>query len=236
MASIIDQLATLPLFRGITREKMTEIAGMARFNFRKYANNETIAQQGDERTGLLFLLSGCVLLETVDTDKIISITQKLQAPNMVYPEFLFGLNNKYPCSITSVGQTTTVSVSKADFMEIMRRETVFMLNTLNTLSTRAQLPLASTLACAQANATKRLAFWLQNVTHPLAEDIVVSVANTDALPTAIGISAQQYQLTIAELFDKAILTPTPTGFRITDRRAILSMASVANTFDNTPTK
>ena len=42
MNSMFDILMGLPLFRGVSRERMADIVGMAKFHFLKYLPGETI--------------------------------------------------------------------------------------------------------------------------------------------------------------------------------------------------
>ena len=54
---MFDILMGLPLFRGVTRERMAETVGMAKFHFLKYLPGETVVTAGDPCTHIKFIIS-----------------------------------------------------------------------------------------------------------------------------------------------------------------------------------
>lgn len=51
-------LMELPLFKGVSRYKLSEIVGTTKFHFLKYLADETVVNAGDPCTHIVFIISG----------------------------------------------------------------------------------------------------------------------------------------------------------------------------------
>ena len=58
MDSIFEILMDLPLFQGVSREKLSELIEKTPFHFLKYSDGEAIAAAGDSCTRIRFIISG----------------------------------------------------------------------------------------------------------------------------------------------------------------------------------
>ena len=96
-----DKLLQLPLFQGVSRMKMSEIIEKTRFHFLKYQDNEIIAHRGEECTHMKFIVSGSARSELKNISGKIRVSETLHAPNILYPNHLFGRNTTYPCEVTA---------------------------------------------------------------------------------------------------------------------------------------
>lgn len=96
MDSMYDVLLQLPLFQGVSRMKMSEIIEKTRFHFLKYQDNEIIAHRGEECTHMKFIVSGSARSELKNISGKIRVSETLHAPNILYPNHLFGRNHHLP--------------------------------------------------------------------------------------------------------------------------------------------
>ena len=96
MDSMYEILMGLPLFKGVSHEKISELVGMAKFHFLKYLPNEIILNAGDQCTHIKFIISGKARLTIANSDDRFKVSQTLEAPNVIAPEFLFGRAPFYP--------------------------------------------------------------------------------------------------------------------------------------------
>ena len=60
MESMYDILLELPLFKGASYNRISEIVGKAKFHFLKYLPNEKIIEAGEPCTQLIFVIWGWV--------------------------------------------------------------------------------------------------------------------------------------------------------------------------------
>ena len=69
MSSMFELLMNLPLFRGVSRSRIAEVVGSAKFHFLKYPKGETVVRAGEECTHLAFVISGSVRSEISNSSK-----------------------------------------------------------------------------------------------------------------------------------------------------------------------
>ncbi|MDE5649748.1 MAG: hypothetical protein K2I35_01860, partial [Duncaniella sp.] len=94
--SMYENLMQLPLFNGMSYNRISEIVGNTKLAFLKYLDNETIVSAGDPCTQLMFVIGGKVKLTINNINDRFRVTQVLSAPSVVFPDFLFGRNTLYP--------------------------------------------------------------------------------------------------------------------------------------------
>lgn len=222
MDSMFETLMDLPLFRGISREKMSEIVGMAKFNFLKYLPDAVFINSGDPVDGLLFMLSGSARLTLENADQRFKIAQTVTAPHVLWPQFLFGRSTQYPGTAVAIEPSNMLQVSKADYLKILTRDQVFMLNNLNFLSANAQNSIDTLLAMTSGTVQQRLALWVANLTQPEATDITLICRQRD-LYSVFGIQRSSYIAAMDDLAEQGILSYTANDISILDRRALVQV-------------
>lgn len=222
MDSMFETLMDLPLFRGISREKMSEIVGMAKFNFLKYLPDAVFINSGDPVDGLLFMLSGSARLTLENADQRFKIAQTVTAPHVLWPQFLFGRSTQYPGTAVAIEPSNMLQVSKADYLKILTRDQVFMLNNLNFLSANAQNSIDTLLAMTSGTVQQRLALWVANLSQPDATDITLICRQRD-LYSVFGIQRSSYIAAMDDLVEQGILSYTANDISILDRRALVQV-------------
>ncbi len=96
MDSMYEILMSLPLLKGASHEKISEIAGMAKFHFLKYADGETIINAGEPCTHIKFIINGSARIEISNSDARFRTLSTLTGPEVIAPDFLFGPHTIYP--------------------------------------------------------------------------------------------------------------------------------------------
>ena len=102
MDSMYEILMGLPLFNGVSRERISEVVGRAPFHFLKYLEGEKVIEPGEACTHIKFVISGAVRSTITSPNGRFQVSQTLQAPNVIAPEFLFGRNTSYPAEVVAV--------------------------------------------------------------------------------------------------------------------------------------
>lgn len=138
MNTMFDTLLQLPLFQGLAQEDFTNILGKVKLDFTKHKAGEVIVKAGDTCSQLIFVLKGEVSSYTSSADASYSFTEYYQAPYVIEPQSLFGMNTSYVSTHTAQTETHTVSISKAFAMSELFRYDIFRLNYMNIISNRAQ--------------------------------------------------------------------------------------------------
>lgn len=219
MDSMFDTLMGLPLFRGVTRERMAETVGMARFHFLKYLPDTEFVTAGEPCTHLKFMLTGSARVSISNSDGRFRVNQTLSAPNVISPDFLFGRATDYPCSAVALEPVNILQVSKADYLRILNSDSVFMFNYLNYLSSNAQKAVDGVLALTVGSIEERIALWIICLTQPGATDIVLSCRQRD-LYAVFGVQRSSFVAALEDMREKGLITYSPGEIRILDRQAM----------------
>lgn len=219
MDSMFDILTDLPLFRGVTRERIAATVGMAKFHFLKYAPGETVAEAGEPCTHIKFVIDGSVSIAISNSDERFKITQTLDAPDVISPDFLFGSSTLYPGKVVALTQVSIVQITKQDYMKVLASDNIFMFNFLNYLSMNSQKCIDGILALTNGTIEERLAMWIVSLTQPTAKDITIVCKQRD-LYAMLGVQRSSYMAAIDHLVDMGVFAYRPGEIRVVDRKAV----------------
>lgn len=219
---MFDILVDLPLFRGVTHERIADTVGLAKFHFLRYNPGDTIANQGDDCIFLRFIISGKIKISIANRDERLIVSETLEAPDVIAPDYLFGTNPKYPGSIVAVEPTSIVQIPKSDYIKILATDQIFLLNYVNYLSMNAQKCVEGILSVSRGSLEERFATWVVALTQPSAKDILITCKQKD-LYSMFGVQRSAFMQMLEYLADKGYITYDQTQIRVNDRRTILSL-------------
>lgn len=77
---LYDSLLRFPLFQGLSRTELLQLAGQTKFGFLKLEAGKTVVREGDACQQLFFLISGSLSVTTVNDDRRYSVIEQLAAP------------------------------------------------------------------------------------------------------------------------------------------------------------
>ncbi|MDD2305138.1 MAG: Crp/Fnr family transcriptional regulator [Prolixibacteraceae bacterium] len=177
-------LCQSPIFRGISPEEMAKLFTQIHFQVKTYQKNDLIVMGGEVCDRLLIIQLGSVKAEMNDySGKTIKI-EDLSAPQPLATAFLFGMQNRFPVTVSATTDVEMVSIPKPEFVKLLQMNTLILNNYLNTISTRAQF-LSQKLKFLSFKTIK------QKIAHYLLEKA------GDRLQT---VEIQQSQGQLAEMF------------------------------------
>ncbi|MDO4320349.1 MAG: Crp/Fnr family transcriptional regulator [Bacteroidales bacterium] len=219
---MFEILMGLPLFKGVSRARMAETAGKSKFHFLKYLPGETIFRAGDSCVDIAFVISGSVRVKIVNPDGRFAVGQTIKAPDVIAPEFLYGKITQYPGTVTAVDTTGLLRISKADYMQILNSDNIFLLNYLNLLSMNAQKAVEGILAVSTGNLPERIAFWISALTQARSRDICLECRSRD-LASLFGVPKASLKAALDSMTDEGLISYTPYCINVHDRRALLAL-------------
>lgn len=228
MDSMYEILLGLPLFKGVSRERISEIVGMAKFHFLKYLPGETIVSAGEPCSHIKFIISGQARFSVANYDGRFKVSQTLDAPDVIAPEFLFGSATAYPCLGTAIEPTGILQISKADYLKILNTDQIFLFNYLNTLSMNAQKATQGILAVTTGNLEERIAFWIVALTQRRGHDIALTCRQRD-LYSLFGVQRTSFLATLNSMRERGIITYDQNEIRINSRQELLEILNSATT-------
>lgn len=225
-SSMFELLMTLPPFKGVTRERIAEIVGTTRMNFQKYPAGERIIRAGDECHELAFVISGSLRSTIATTDGRFAVSQTIDAPQVVSPDFLFGLATDYPCTVDALTDSTVLKIEKADYLRILAADPIFTINYLNLLSMNAQKAVHGVLAVVSGNLEERLAYWVCALSQPGSRDVTLSCRHRD-LYSLFGMTRSAFFGALENMASRGLITYTPNTISITDRRSMVRLLTAS---------
>ncbi len=222
MDSMLDVFTQMPLFRGVTRERMAQTVGMTKFHFLKYRPSETIVNAGDRCMHLRFILSGRVRVSITSPDGRFRVSQTLAGPDVISPDFLFGSSTLYPGDVVSIDDVSIVQVLKSDYVKILGSDPIFLFNYLNYLSMNAQKSIDGVMSLSMGSVEERIALWVVATTQPTATDVTVECKQRD-MCSIFGVQRSSFVAALDRLAERGALSYTGGEICVLDRRALVSV-------------
>lgn len=220
--SMYENLMALPLFKGISYSRLSEIVGNTKLAFLKYLPGQPIFDAGQPCTHMKFLISGHVRITIRNESDRVRVSQTLSAPALLSPDFLFGRNTQYPGSAVSIDTVSIMQIDKKDLIPVLQSDEVFLFNYLNILSTNAQKAVDGMLAVTSGSLEERIAFWIIALTQTDAEDVILTAKQRD-LYSLFGVQRTSFIAALESMRAQGILEYTPTEIRVCSRRALRSV-------------
>jgi Cyclic nucleotide-binding domain. len=135
---MFSTLLQLPLFQGLSQEDFTNILGKVKLHFSKHKEGETIINATDPCTGLIFLLQGEITVTTVSEDLSFALVERFEAPYLIEPASLFGMNTCYRSTYIADSDIGAVSIDKSYILKELFKYEIFRLNYVNNICNRIQ--------------------------------------------------------------------------------------------------
>ena len=135
---LYDSLQQFPLFQGLSRAELLQLAGQTKFGFMKLATGHTVVREDEACSQFLFLISGRLALTTISDDRRYKVEETLSAPWLLQPEALFGAHPRYMCCAVTLGESHFITLSKDEVMRLLDDFLIIRLNYLNLLATQLQ--------------------------------------------------------------------------------------------------
>ena len=222
MDSMFDILMGLPLFKGVSKDRMAKTVGTSKFHFLKYLPGETIFRPEQQCTEIAFIISGTVEVTIANPDGRFSVSQSLAAQDVVSPDFLFGKITSYPGLVKAKDTVGMLLIDKRDYITILHSDDVLLFNYINLLSMNAQKAVEGILAVSTGDIAERIAFWISALTQPRSFDIRLECRQRD-LTGLFGIPRTTLRAALEDLKQKELIDYNPNCIHVLDRRGLLAL-------------
>lgn len=167
---LYNTLLALPLFLGMSRNDLQEVAGRTKLDFCKLPAEATIVTEGERCEKLHFLLAGNVKVVTTSSDHDYTIEETICAPDLFQPERIFGLNQRFTHTYIAQTECSLMSINKKDIMILTDKFEICRLNLLNIISTQTQKMSKRLLYAAPKNLQETITrFFEARCLHPTGE-------------------------------------------------------------------
>jgi len=133
-----ERLLELPLFQGMSRNDLQQVIADTHFSQPSYAKGKTIVSEGEPCDRLFFLVDGTICTIRHADDNGYVITETMQSPDVLQPERIFGLTQRFTRTFCCLSDCTFICISKQDALALADSYQIFRLNLLNIICTQSQ--------------------------------------------------------------------------------------------------
>lgn len=217
--NMYESLMTLPLFKGISYKRVSEMVGNTRLAFFKYLAGQEIFSAGAKCDRIKFVFAGSVRLTMTSSSERVTISQTLKAPAIIQPDYLFGRNTHYPVSAVAVDTVSIIEIDKASLLNLLREDEIILFNYLNILSTDAQKSTDGMMAVISGSIEERIAFWIISMTQMGSEDIVLKARARD-LYTVFGVARSSFMAALDRMVAMGIIEYTANEIKVLSRKGL----------------
>lgn len=226
MDTMYEILMRLPLFHGVSYAKLSEVVGSTKFHFLKYLKGDTIVEAGQPCTHIKFIISGSARVSIVNADGRFRVSQTLDKPDVIAPEYLFGRATRYPVTAVALEPTGILQIEKQEYVKILNSDPVFLFNMLNILSVNAQKSVDGVLALTTGSLEERIAFWIVALTQRQGTDIVLSCRQRD-LYSLFGVQRSSLIATLESMKARGLIDYTQHEIAIRSRADMLALLTTS---------
>ena len=218
---MFDKLLHLPLFQGVSHERLSETVEKVPFHFLKFKRGEKIIDCGERCTHVRFIISGRVRM-TYESRKLkFSISHDLNAPEVITPDYLFGLDTTYPFTLRATEECGILQLAKNDYVAMLQTDKVFLYNILNYVSRNSQSFKSQLLNAEQLTVTERLVVLVSAFTSQRATNVVIEFRQRD-LCRILGARRPALMTAIEELSSMGLIEVRDNStIIVNDRRQLI---------------
>ncbi len=132
-------LTQCPLFQGLTQDTIREMIAQGNYTLTDYKDGDKIADRDTAYSGLMIIVEGKVHGEMTDPSGKTVMIDKIEAPQLIAPAFLFGGYNKLPIDVIADGSVRILTLHRGYLFELMQNNVVVLSNFIDIISNRANL-------------------------------------------------------------------------------------------------
>lgn len=222
MESMYEKLMELPLFQGVSRDKLSELIEKTPFHFVKYKEGEQIVDVSDECTHIRFIITGDVRVDLSSSNRKVMVSETLSGPNVIGPDYLFGRNTFYPFKATALTDCGILQIVKSDFINILMSDNVFLFNMLNVLSRNSQKLTFGIMSLSSGSIEERLAFIITSLTQRGSKNIKLTYKQKD-LCCILGVQRSSLMSALDRLSKDGIVDYTMSEISVNSREELLKI-------------
>ena len=226
MNSMFEILMDLPLFQGVSRDKLSELIEKTPFHFLKFADGDEVVAAGSPCTHVKFIISGEVKVVMPCRYLRVKVSQVLSSPNVLGHDYLFGRRTDYPYDVRSHGDCGILQITKPDFINILHSDNIFLFNMLNILSRNSQKNAEELLSLSAGSVSERFAYIVVSLTQHNAKDIKILYKQKD-MCSLLGIQRSSFINAMDKLKDAGVIDYTLSEIMVNDRRVLFDIMRAA---------
>lgn len=173
MDSMYEMIMDLPLFKGVSKDQISLFLEKTHIGFSNYSVGDVLAEPGEPVGMVRFVISGDLSIIHPLDGAGITVEERSGFGKVLGADRLFGLAPGYPYKAVAKTKTSVMEFSKAQYVNLLHSDRIYMLNFFNYLSLRAQRPVDSMTKFCHGDIMSRISLLVSVMTDPMADEIVI---------------------------------------------------------------
>lgn len=194
MDSMYDTVLWLPLFKGISKTQLSDFVAKTPLHFTTHNTGDLVVDFNEECNSVKALVSGSLRVTHRLMNGAAEVSYTLAAPAMICLHNLFGIETISPLRATSIGSAGIMEFEKSRLLDLLRSNSICLINTLNYLSWRAQRNQLTLQSVSTSDSASRLAFMILSVTENKSSEILLSSVDRSVYSLLCTSDADRFAL------------------------------------------
>lgn len=175
-----ELLTKLPLLQGISGKELAHIESVIGMEVNEVPPmSRPLIHQNDPCTHLIFLATGKMMRHFKSDDGLFQTKSVLQAPTILEPHNLYGLDCRFRCSYTPLQDVSIITVRKGDVMQQLMKTEIFRINYFNLLSAIIHKKEAQLQPLQGLNVKQKITYFLQKLFADCNGQVEIAIKMTD---------------------------------------------------------
>jgi len=220
---VMKQLATIPLFQGLTAENHQQLASIVVQKL--YKKNQTIFAEGDDGNGLYVVLSGRVKVFKLSHEGKEQILHII-GPGKPFGEVAVFAGEHFPAHAQAMEETKSFFIPRNAFIDVIKKNPSLAMNMLAMLSRRLRKFTALVEDLSLKEVPGRLSAYLLYLseTKQHARDLTLDISRGQ-LASLLGTIPETLSRILARMNSEDLIASDGRTIRILDREGLEELAS-----------
>ncbi len=202
--TMFERMQSLPLLQGLTIRELSEIVEWMKLDFHSLQEGALLAAQGEKCDSLIYVMNGRVCAEHQDTMGRFRFSEIYDAPLVLEPYSMYGLNRNYMNSYRLLTDGSTLNVKKDTFAKLQANYAIVRTNMMNLVCTRMQKLSAEVRVFENKTVRQKIVDIIKNLSLTLRGEKLLQV-KMEVLAEMIGETRLNVSKELNNLCDEGLL-------------------------------
>lgn len=221
--TIVELLAAVPLFQGMTHDQHEELAMI--LTDQTFGRGETIFSEGDEGVGFYVVVEGRVKIYKLSPDGKEQILHLFESGEPFAEAAVFA-GARFPAHALALNKSRLFFFPRKSFIELIQKNPALAMNMMAALSLRLKKFAAMIEALSLKEVPSRLAthLLLLSEQQELTDEVQLNLAKTH-LASLLGTIPETLSRILTKMTNHGLIESSGTTIRITDRATLEDLAA-----------
>ena len=218
--SVLEKSA---LFTGVSAKELREILTTVPHRIQSYDKGETIFYSMEEAARIGLILDGSVQAQKLfPNGSQINVSVRKRG-EMIGPAAAFARNQKYPCDIVSLEESTIMMFSREDVLLLMQKDIRIMRNFMAELATASYMLQQRLELLSYSGIAQKAAFYLLIQSRQSGKAEIKIPGSVTSWAMSMNVSRPSLHRELRKLEAEGIISYTPPTIKINDFEALMEV-------------